>query len=71
MNDVFRYSIYTLGVPPYLLVRNILPSKMLHLLFKIEHKFWVIKRSTQNYDEVTQQRFVEKEISGTRYKNKD
>lgn len=44
---------------------------MLHLLFKIEHKFSVIKKSTEKNNEVTQQRFVEKEISGTRYKNKD
>ena len=51
--------------------KNILPFIMLHLLLKIEHKFSAIKRSTENNNEVTQQRFVEKEISGTRYKNKD
>ena len=64
MDNVYGYSIYTQRVTNYFL-------KLLHLLFKIEHKFSVIKRSTQNYDEVTKQRFVEKEISGTRYKNKD
>ena len=73
MNNVYGYSVYTQRVPMLntCLYKTNYFLKLLHLLFKIEHKFSVIKRSTQNYGEVTQQRFVEKEISGTRYKNKD
>ena len=69
MNNVYGYSVYTQRVTCLYKTNYFL--KLLYLLSKIEHKFSVIKRSSQNYGEVTQQRFVEKEISGTRYKNKD